>query len=75
MATFDIIASSRLRQAQKCSFYENRLFGSDSVEPQRNPRWPPKSLIFSISQDFVVQTYKCDTPLILFFQGESVSAS
>ena len=50
------------------------MFFSDFMEPQKNPRWPPKSHIFAISQYFVDQTYKCDTSLIIFFQGEPIYA-
>ena len=46
------------------------MFRFDFMEPRKNPRWPPKSQIFAISQYFVGQTYKCDTSLIIFFQGE-----
>ena len=63
-----------MRQAQKCKFSENRMLGSDFMEPRQNPRWPPKSHIFAISQYFVDQTYKCDTSLIIFFQGEPIYA-
>ena len=59
-----------MRQAQKCKICKNRMIRSDFMELRKNPRWPPKSHIFAISQYFVGQTYKCDTSLIIFFQGE-----
>ena len=71
---FGIIVFNKMRQAQKCKFCKNRMFCSDFMEPRKNPRWPPKSHIFAISQYFVGQTYKCDTSLIIFFQGEPIYA-
>ena len=46
------------------------MFRFDFMEPKQIPRWPPKSQIFAISRYFGGQTYKCDTSLIIFFQGE-----
>ena len=63
-----------MRQAQKCKICKNQMFCLDFMEPRKNPRWPPKSQIFAISQYFVGQTYKCDTSLIIFFQGEPIYA-
>ena len=51
------------------------MFCLDFMEPRKNPRWPPKSQIFAISQYFVGQTYKCDTSLIIFFKENLVMHS
>ena len=67
---FGIIVFNKRRQAQKYKTCKNRMFHLDLKEPPKNPRWPPKSHIFAISQYFVGQIYKCDTSLIIFFQGE-----